>query len=95
MIEIAKLPTSGQVAIDIHVSATVNVSVFSAKQKVTCLVASQISTHLHGGEPKLVVGERIVWRVPVIFSMVPYGDRGSVGEIDVDVETGTTKFPKH
>jgi hypothetical protein len=76
MIEIEKLPTSGQVAIDIHVSATVNVSAFSAKQKVTRFVASQISTHMHGGEPKMVVGDRIVWRVPVIFSMAPQGERG-------------------
>ena len=92
MIEIEKLPTSGQVAIDIHVSATVNVSAFSAKQKVTRFVASHISTHMHGGEPKMVVNDRIVWRVPIIFSMAPQGDRGVVGEVDVDVETGATQI---
>lgn len=92
MIEIEKLPTSGQVVIDIHVSAPVKVSAFMAKQKVTRFVASHISTHMHGGEPKMVVGERIAWRVPVVFSMAPEGERGVVGEIDVDVETGATQM---
>lgn len=92
MIEIEKLPTSGQVAINIQVTATVNVSAFSAQQKVTRLAASHISTHMHGGQPKLVVHDRVVWRVPVIFSMAPHGDRGAVGEIDVDVETGATQL---
>ena len=48
----------------------------------------EISTNMHGGEPRLVVGERICWRVPIILSMPPTGDRGEVGAIDVDVETG-------
>ena len=43
---------------------------------------------MHAGEPRLVVSERILWRVPVILSMPPNGDRGEVGTIDVDVETG-------
>ena len=43
---------------------------------------------MHAGEPRLVVSERILWRVPVILSMPPSGDRGEVGIIDVDVETG-------
>lgn len=81
-------PRAGQLAIDVHLSATVNVTAFSAQQKVTGFVADEVSTNMHGGEPRLVVSERIYWRVPVIFSMPPTGDRGEVGTIDVDVETG-------
>jgi hypothetical protein len=81
-------PQSGQLAIDVHLTATVNVTAFSARQKVTGFVADEISTNMHAGEPKLVVSERIVWRVPIILSMPPTGDRGEVGMIDVDVETG-------
>jgi hypothetical protein len=66
----------------------VNVTAFSARQKVTGFVADEISTNMHGGEPRLIVAERICWRVPVILSMPPSGDRGEVGEIDVDIETG-------
>ena len=81
-------PRAGQLAIDVHLSATVNVTAFSAQQKVTGFVADEISTNMHGGEPRLVVGERLCWRVPVILSMPPVGDRGEVGTIDVDIETG-------
>ena len=81
-------PRTGQLAIDIRLTASVNVTGFSARQKVTGFVADEISTNMHGGEPELVVGERICWRVPVILSLPPTGDRGKVGAIDVDVETG-------
>ncbi len=79
------MPKTGQLAIDIRLTA---VTAFSARQKVTGFVADEISTNMHGGEPELVVGERICWRVPVILSMPPGGDRGQVGAIDVDIETG-------
>ena len=51
-------------------------------------MADEISTNMHAAEPTLIVGDRICWRVPVILSMPPTGDRGEVGTIDVDVETG-------
>jgi hypothetical protein len=82
------LPTVGQLSVNINVSASINVTAFSARQKVTGFVADEISTHMHGGEPTLVMDKRIYWRVPVILSLPPKGDIGKVGEIDVDVETG-------
>jgi hypothetical protein len=81
-------PQSGQLEIDIRLSATVNVTAFSATQKVTGFVVDEISTNMHGGAPQLVVDQHIVWRVPVILSLPPTGDRGEVGAIDVNVETG-------
>ncbi len=84
----APTPRSGQLEIDIRLSATVNVTAFSAAQKVTGFVADEISTNMHGDAPQLVVGEHMVWRVPILLSMPPTGDRGEVGAIDVDVETG-------
>lgn len=81
-------PNTGQLSINIQLSVTVNVTEFSARQKVTGFVADEISTNMHAGEPTLIVGERVYWRVPVILSMPPTGDRGEVGTIDVDVETG-------
>jgi hypothetical protein len=67
-----------------------NISAFVARQKVTGFVADEISTQLHGKEPVLVVGvgERIRWRVPVWLSLLPTGDLGEVGSIEVDVEDG-------
>lgn len=85
-VEGIKLPRSGR--IDIHVSAEINVTARSARQRVTRLVASELGNLLHGGEPSLVVGERIVWRVPVILTYPDTGPVGEVGALDVDVETG-------
>lgn len=81
-------PESSGLEINIRLSARVNVTAFSARQRVTGFVADEISTNLHGGEPQLIVGEHTSWRVPVILSMPPTGDRGEVGAIDVDIETG-------
>ena len=82
------MPQSSDLTIDIRLSATVNVTAYSARQKVTGYVANEISTNMHAGEPTLHIGERICWRVPVVLSMPPSGDRGEVGTIDVDVVTG-------
>lgn len=88
-IEIEKLTSkSAQLSVNIQLSATVNVTAYSARQKVTGFVADEISTNLHGGKPVLTMGEQICWRVPVILSLPPSGERGEVGAIDVDVETG-------
>ena len=82
------LPSPGQLQINIQLAATINVTAFSAKQKVTGFVADEISTNMHGAEPTLIVGDKICWRVPVILSLPPVGNRGQVGAIDVDVATG-------
>ena len=81
-------PESSNLEINIRLSAKVNITAFSARQKVTGYLVDEISTNLHGGEPQLVVGEHIRWRVPVILSMPPSGDREEVGLIDVDIVTG-------
>lgn len=81
-------PTTGELSIEIRMSSTVNVTAFSARQKVTGFVVDEISTNMHGAEPVLVLGDSIRWRVPVILSLPPRGDLGEVGAIDVDIATG-------
>lgn len=39
-------------------------------------------------DPTLVIGERVTWRIPVFFSAPGYGKLGTVGVVDVDVQTG-------
>jgi hypothetical protein len=90
------MPSAAQLRIDIQLAAPVNVTAFSARQKVTGFVADEISTNMHGGDPTLVIADRIYWRVPIILSLPPIGDRGTVGEINVDVETGQLQItPKN
>jgi len=80
--------STGRVEISVKVTTDVNVTAFTAQQKVSGFVLSEVSNLMHGDKPVLVVGERLYWRVPVILSMPPDGDLGQVGEIDVDAESG-------
>ena len=82
------LPGQGRLEIDVKVTADVNVSAFSARQKVNSFVLNEISYMMHAGNPTMVLAERILWRVPVVLSQTSRGDVGEVGNIDVDVESG-------
>lgn len=87
-VTLESIPKTGHLVVDIKVSADVNVSAFTARQKVNNFVLGEISYMMHAGEPTLVLGERIYWRVPIILSLTSRGDVGEVGYLDVDVETG-------
>lgn len=81
-------PQTGRLEVDIRVSADVNLSAYAARQKADGFLLSHVGYMLHAGDPELVLGKRIVWRVPVILSQRSVGDVGQVGTVDVDVETG-------
>lgn len=49
------LPKLGKLEVDIRVTADVNVSAFSARQKVNAFVLSDISYMMHVGDPTLVL----------------------------------------
>jgi hypothetical protein len=85
---VRSLPQTGRLEVDIKVTADINVSAYAARQKVNNFVLSDISYMMHAGDPTLLFGERICWRVPVILALTSQGDVGEVGAIDVDVETG-------
>jgi len=82
------LARSGQVEVNIRVQADVHVTASVAQRRVSRLVISEIGNLLYGGEPSLVVGERICWRVPVMLAYPDTGPVGQAGALDVDVETG-------
>ena len=82
------LPLSGRVEVNINVSADVHITATIARRRVSRLVISEIGNLLYGGEPSLIIGERICWRVPVLLAYPDTGPVGQVGTLDVDVETG-------
>jgi hypothetical protein len=82
------LPKSGRVDVDIHLSADIHVTATAARRRVSRLVISEIGNLLYGGEPTLIVGERVRWHVPVMLAYPDTGPVGQVGALDVDVETG-------
>src|SRR5436305_2088971 len=82
------LPAESTLDINIKVTQPLNVTAFSARQRVTQFVMHELSTQLGGGIPELTVGERVYWSVPVMFTLPGKGVLGRVGTLRVDAGTG-------
>jgi len=94
-----QFPAHAKVDIEISVSCQINVTPFTelplrlsaslrATQKVNRFLTMKVGNLLRAGTPELVVGSRLLWRVPIIYSIPSKGKLGKVGEISVDAETG-------
>jgi hypothetical protein len=67
------LARSGRVEVNIRVNADVHVTATMARRRVSRLVISEVGNLLYGGEPSLVIGERICWRVPCCWLILTPG----------------------
>ena len=83
-----RVPTASRVLVRIEVSADMNVSAFVARQKANRFLILQVGDQLGAGEPELVVGPAIHWRVPVRYAPSRRGYLGVVGHLLVNAETG-------
>jgi hypothetical protein len=67
----------------------INITAFTARQKVSGYVGSHVSHLLIGLEPSLIFSQkRLVWRVPIVLTTPQQGRLGEVGHLDVDARTG-------
>jgi hypothetical protein len=82
------LPTGSTLDINIRVTQPLNITSFSARQRVTQYVMLELSSQLGGDVPELTVGERVYWSVPVVFTLPGKGVLGRVGMLRVDAGTG-------
>ena len=85
---VPQLPAA-QVNVSINISATLNITAYTAKRKANVFVLNRLGTGLFGDEPKLIVTDKLIcWRVPIFASTASQGRLGQVGQIDVDAQTG-------
>jgi hypothetical protein len=84
------LPLPMESTLDIHIRVTqaLNVTAFSARQRVTQYVMQELSTQLGGDTPELTVSERVYWSVPIVFTLPGKGVLGRVGTLRMDAATG-------
>ncbi len=82
------LPAGSRVVFHIEVSADFNISADGARQKANRFLVMNLSDQLSAGEPELVVGERLFWRMPVNLTLSQGGTVGKVGDIQVHAQTG-------
>jgi hypothetical protein len=91
MEEIA-LPTPAEVKIEFSLTAQVNITDFTAQRRVSKLLLDNVGNLLYGERPSLVMGRRLLWRVPVWLALPTTGPLGQVGTLDVDAQTGEILF---
>lgn len=93
VLDALSLPETGPVQVRLDRAFTINTSATVARRKVSNWLARDVTMTLMGQAPSLVIGDRVVWRVPVVFTATHVGVVGQVGEIDVDVESGEILRP--
>ena len=86
------LPVPAEVKIEFSLTAQVNITDYTAQRKVSKLLLDHVGNLLYGERPSLVVGRRLLWRVPVWLAMPTIGPLGQVGTLDVDAQTGEILF---
>ena len=86
------LPVPAEVKIEFSLTAQVNITDFTAQRKVSKLLLDHVGNLLYGERPSLVVGRRLLWRVPVWLALPTTGPLGQVGTLDVDAQTGEILF---
>ena len=91
MTEIA-LPAEAQLKIELSLTAQVKITHVTAQRQVSKLLLDQAGNLLYGERPSLVVGQRLLWRVPVWLALPTTGPLGQVGALDVDAQTGEILF---
>lgn len=86
------LPVPAEIKVEFTLTAQVNITDFTAQRKVSKLLLDHVGNLLYGERPSLVVGRRLLWRVPVWLALPTAGPLGRVGTLDVDAQTGEILF---
>lgn len=86
------LPTQTEVKIELSLTSRVNITNFTAQRKVSKLLLDRAGNLLYGEQPNLVVGRRLLWRVPVWLGLPTIGPVGQAGTLDVDAHSGEILF---
>lgn len=69
-------------------SFEIKVTAEEARRQVNRWLHHEVSMLLRALPPTLVVGERVVWRVPASLGLPHLGQAGTVGVVEVDVTAG-------
>jgi hypothetical protein len=82
------IPEKGKVEFNVNFTLDINVTAKEAKLQAGLWLHQNVSHLIATDPPTLVIGERVVWRIPAWIGFPHTGRVDVVGEIDVDVETG-------
>lgn len=94
-IQAIAIPADAQIKIELSVTAQVQVTHVSAQRAVSRFLLDQVGNLMYGEQPSLVVGERLLWRVPVWVGSPSRGPLGQIGSVDVDAQSGEILFSQN
>ena len=83
-----QIPEHGEIELNINHSFTINITAVEAQKQVNRWLRNEISYLISALPPTLVVGKQVVWRVAASLSLPHLGQVGTVGTVDVNVNTG-------
>ena len=69
-------------------SVTVQVSPTVARRRANAYLGNTVAMSVLAHNPRLVVGDRVVWRLDADLSLPDWGQIATLGIIDVDADTG-------
>ncbi|MEZ4867268.1 MAG: hypothetical protein R3C14_38445 [Caldilineaceae bacterium] len=82
------LPEKGAVELYLNRSFEIKISAEEARRQVKRWLLNEVSYMLTTQAPTMMVGDRVVWRVPILLTAPHIGHVGTVGAVHVDVESG-------
>ena len=74
------VPAGSDVTMELTISTRVNVTSVAAKRQVNRLLLERVGNLLYAEEPNLLVGTRLLWRVPVWLGIANPRPRGFRGD---------------
>ncbi len=89
ILERSTLPDTGLIEIQVDYAGEIKVKADAARRKANAYLLTNVTNLSYASrESSLVLGERLVWRFPVMLALPSYGEIGPIGTIDVDTTTG-------
>ena len=81
-------PQEGLLQVDAHLQGEVAISPDVARRRAGGYLSREVALFLIAGEPELILGERVLWRVPTILRLRGLGEIAVVGSINIDALSG-------
>jgi len=86
------IPEKSKISFKIEVDSTFNISAFVARQKANLYLLMHLGELVSAGQPELWIGEKIYWRLPIIYTLPSVGTLGTIGELLVQTDNGNIEL---
>ncbi len=99
VLEQITLPPTGMVKLQFDYTFDLKISAEEARRRAHTWLVGEVSYMIRADEPSMVIEETATnepsarWRVPAILTATHVGDMGTVGYVDIAVDTGELRNP--